>query len=77
MPNGKPGDHPYTDIITHDAELYTESIRELVLAIAASGDASAQQRASELLLEFYPADLADSELSQLEAALRELRDTLD
>lgn len=30
MPNGKPGDHPYTDIVIHGANVYGDDIDDLV-----------------------------------------------
>lgn len=30
MPNGKPGDHPYTDIVIHNWEVFGEEIDGLV-----------------------------------------------
>lgn len=30
MPNGKPGDHPLTDVLVHDADVFTPEIDHLV-----------------------------------------------
>jgi hypothetical protein len=35
MPNGKPGDHPLTDIFVHKAEVYGPEADELIRKIAA------------------------------------------
>lgn len=33
MPNGKPGDHPLTDILIHDKEYYSEETRAFIREI--------------------------------------------
>lgn len=35
MPNGKPGDHPLTDIFVHKAEVYGREADDLIRKIAA------------------------------------------
>ncbi len=35
MPNGKPGDHPITDIVVHRIKTYTPEIDDMVREIAA------------------------------------------
>ena len=35
MPNGKHGDHPLTDILIHDAEVYGPDVDDLIRKIAA------------------------------------------
>jgi hypothetical protein len=35
MPNGKPGDHPLTDILAHGAEVYGREADDLIRRIAA------------------------------------------
>jgi hypothetical protein len=34
MPNGKPGDHPLTDLLTHGLPVYTERVDELLRDVA-------------------------------------------
>ena len=38
MPNGKPGDHPLTDILIHDRKIYSPVARDLIREIAALAD---------------------------------------
>lgn len=37
MPNGKPGDHPLTDILVHGRRVYSEAADALVREIASLG----------------------------------------
>lgn len=37
MPNGKPGDHPITDIVKHKIPTYTAEIDELVCKLVGHG----------------------------------------
>jgi hypothetical protein len=53
MPNGKPGDHPFTDIITHGLRVYSASVDELVREITRSGDErTIRHLADELLVKY-------------------------
>jgi hypothetical protein len=45
VPNGRPGDHPYTDIIVHGREVFSAEVTRLAKEIDGLGD----DRASELL----------------------------
>jgi hypothetical protein len=34
MPNGRPGDHPLTDVVLHQAEIYGRDIDDLIREVA-------------------------------------------
>jgi hypothetical protein len=34
MPNGRPGDHPYTDIVHHGEGVYSDAVDDLVQKVA-------------------------------------------
>ncbi len=34
MPNGKPGDHPLTDLLVHGLEVYGKEVDDLILEIS-------------------------------------------
>ena len=65
MPNGKPGDHPITDILAHRRRVYSDRIDGMVREIAALGG----RRGIEdmLFLEFN--DFSNPDLVRLEAVL--------
>ena len=46
MPNGRPGDHPFTDIVNHSIRVFTPEIHRLVRELAATG---ATDRVADLL----------------------------
>jgi hypothetical protein len=72
MPNGKPGDHPLTDIVVHRLRVYSPAIDRLVRDIVDLG--GRDEIADLLLLEFNHLDHPD--LARLEAILRPIRDQL-
>ena len=49
MPNGRPGDHPYTDIVLHDIDIPNEEIAEIVRDIAATDNERATKEAHRIL----------------------------
>ena len=53
MPNGKPGDHPLTDILVHNRSIYSESARNLIREIAGLADDKARRELGDLLLTKY------------------------
>jgi len=72
MANGKPGDHPYTDIVVHGADVYGALCDGLVREIARLGG---QTEVSDMLYErFHPTRAPD--LEALALALAALRDRL-
>lgn len=58
MPNGKPGDHPYTDIVVHGAAKFGEPLDGLVREMSRTGG--------------YPEEVAN-QLFEAEEAVRQLR----
>jgi hypothetical protein len=49
MPNGRPGDHPYTDIVTHGSEVFWPEIDSLVREIARLGAREDRDHVANLL----------------------------
>ena len=62
MPNGKPGDSPYTDVVIHDREVYSPEIDDLIRELDALGAAIAVHDVP-----------GEDELDALAADLRELK----
>lgn len=77
MPNGRPGDHPYTDIFVHDIELYSEPIRDRIREVDAYDDPTGgvEWRLDDLLVEYVHPD--DEDLDALDGELRTLVAELD
>jgi hypothetical protein len=79
MPNGRPGDHPLTDILSYGASNYPEDINALVKQLAQMpGFAAVRDRVANILWEDWPAwqnvkpDFAKVRVSLLEVQ-RELQ----
>jgi hypothetical protein len=70
MPNGKPGDHPITDILIHHRRVYSERADALVREIASLGG---EDEIANMLLTEYNA-YARSDVPKLERVLTEIRD---
>ena len=72
MPNGKPGDHPYTDIVLHGCRVYSERVDALVREVAAlgGGDEISDRLWDEFDQNRHP------DLDRLERILTEARDRL-
>jgi hypothetical protein len=70
MPNGKPGDHPVTDVVEYSQELFSPRVNALLRDIAAMGEGDT--------LDSYTADLVEAErlLGSLEVRLNDLRERL-
>ena len=49
MPNGKPGDHPYTDIMIHGRDVYSRRAAALVRKIASLVDEKTRHELADLL----------------------------
>lgn len=75
MPNGKPGDHPYTDIVTHGHDVYSPRAAALVREIARLGDDKTRRELSDLLWEEYD-EHRKPDVAKLERVLTEWRDKL-
>jgi hypothetical protein len=75
MPNGKIGDHPYTDIVIHGRRVYSEKADALILEISRLADDSMRRQLQDQLMrdfnEYYNPDI-----EKLEQVLVELRDRL-
>ena len=72
MPNGKPGDHPLTDIVVHGSRVYSELADELVRRIV---DLGGRDRIETMLYsEYNPFEKPD--VSKLERVLKEIHRSL-
>ena len=75
MPNGKIGDHPFTDIVNHGRAVYSPHADDLVREIAALADDKNRRELQDLLLGKYN-EYSKPNISELERVLTELRDRL-
>jgi len=75
MANGKPGDSPYTDIVTHGVDSYSPQIARLIREIDSLCDDKMRRELENTLLNEYslPSKL---NLDKLERILTKLRDKL-
>lgn len=69
MPNGKPGDHPYTDVVVHGRTVFGPPIDDLIRQVAASGGCPPDVRM--LLLDHEP-HFGTPDREKVEVALRRL-----
>lgn len=69
MPNGKPGDSPYTDIVTHGRDIYSPEIDDLIRELDSLGAAIDVHD----VLNEYELDPDDDEREEMAADLRELK----
>ena len=74
MPNGKPGDHPYTDIVIHGRNVYSPNAANLVREIAKLSDDKARRQLADLLYSDYH-EFDRPDVRKLETVLTEMRDT--
>jgi S-adenosylmethionine hydrolase len=72
MPNGKPGDHPYTDIVTHGRDVYSHKAASLVRDIARFADEKTRLALGEMLFSEYN-EYSNPDIAKLEGVLTELR----
>jgi hypothetical protein len=75
MPNGKPGDHPYTDIIVHGRQVYSQVVDDLVRQVADLSDERGRNELADLLLREYD-EHAKPDVIALERLLVQRRDLL-
>jgi hypothetical protein len=75
MPNGKPGDHPMTDIVVHRRDVYSPAVSSLVREIAAMADDKTRRALGDLLFTKYN-EYSRPNVAELELYLRDLRDQL-
>ena len=73
MPNGKPGDHPYTDIVIHGRNVYSPRAASLVREIAKLSDEKTKHKLADLLFHEYN-EFDHPDIDKLEAVLTEMRD---
>ncbi|WP_256298279.1 hypothetical protein [Haloarchaeobius salinus] len=66
MPNGKPGDSPYTDVVTHGRDVYSPEVDDLIRELDSMGAAI---DVHDVLSEHEP----DPDEDALAADLRELK----
>ena len=53
MPNGKPGDHPLTDILNHELEVYSAHADKLVREIGNLADENTRRELGDRLYQEY------------------------
>ena len=75
MVNGKPGDHPWTDITVHRRRVYSAVADDLVREIAEIATDAERRALADRLLSEYNA-FFNPDVSRLERELTELRDRL-
>ena len=75
MPNGKPGDHPLTDILVHGLTVYSPTIDDLIREIVRLADDKEERRLGDMLL-FEYSEYAHPDLEKLRGVLQEWRDRL-
>jgi hypothetical protein len=75
MPNGKPGDHPYTDIVVHKRDVYSQRAADLVREIASLSDEKGRHQLADLLWRDYD-EFGKPDVAKLERVLMEIRDDL-
>ncbi|MFD1644460.1 hypothetical protein [Haloarchaeobius litoreus] len=69
MPNGKPGDSPYTDIVTHGRDIYSPEVDDLIRELDSMGAAIDVHD----VLNGYELDPDEEALAAMAADLRELK----
>lgn len=75
MPNGKPGDHPYTDIVVHGLDVYSPAVANLIREI----DRLASEKERKELSAFLYAEfnvMSNPDVAKLERMLTKRRDEL-
>ena len=73
MANGKPGDHPYTDIMIHGRDVYSKRATALVREIASLVDEKTARQLADLLYSEYN-EFLKPDVAKLERVLTEMRD---
>jgi hypothetical protein len=72
MPNGKIGDHPYTDIVLHGRRVYSERADALVREIDQLGG---REEVADLLWREFD-NYKNPDVKRLELVLAQIRDRL-
>jgi hypothetical protein len=75
MPNGKPGDHPYTDIMIHGRDVYSRRAAALVREIASLVDEKTRRELADLLFFEYN-EFSKPNIAKLERVLTKMRDSV-
>ena len=75
MPNGKPGDHPLTDILQHKLEVYSTHADRLVREIVSLADEKTRRELGDRLYQGYN-PYGSPDIQKLERELAELRSRL-
>jgi hypothetical protein len=75
VPNGKIGDHPFTDIVIHGRAVYSSLADALVREIDSLADDKTRRQLQDLLLSKYN-DYLRPNVPELERVLTDLRDGL-
>lgn len=80
MPNGKPGDHPLTDLLVHGMSVFNPQVDALIREITELGGRDTLDSYADELYRadhrFTPVEQASDDLSGLEQRLTEVRDAL-
>jgi hypothetical protein len=80
MPNGKPGDHPLTDLLVHGVPVFNPRVDALVREIAGLGGRETLERYADELYRansrFIRGVAHSADLPDLEQRLTETRDAL-
>ena len=75
MPNGKIGDHPYTDVMIHGREVYSSLASSLIREIATLGDVKTREQLADRLMRDFN-EFSNPDVPRLERLLSEWRDRL-
>lgn len=75
MPNGKLGDHPFTDIVHHGRPIYSGAADALVREIAKLANDKTKRDLEDLLMSKYN-EYGNPNVAELVRYLTELRDRL-
>jgi hypothetical protein len=75
MPNGKPGDHPWTDVTVHRRRVYSERADSLIREIAELAGDVERQRIADMLLSEYN-EFSNPDVKKLEHTLTDVRERL-
>ena len=75
MPNGKPGDHPFTDIVNHGLDVYSSQVAKRVREIAKLASDQERRKLSDLLYQEY-SEYSNPDIEELERVLTDLHDKL-
>ena len=75
MANGKPGDHPFTDIVVHGRDVYSPNVARLVREISQLADEEVCGELADLLF-FEFKEWLDPDIEKLERILTDMRERL-